>query len=157
MEHIDQEGHQLPKKGQTMSRMSSASLPFTNTNDIGSLWWRSVSAEGRSMFRTKKKTAFWGKWTLDWFEIMTLWSWPLHMSIVSGLIRRYANVIIRWTSSLSLPLHMVILRTRLSLAPEFTMLIDLFPYNPWESVPNTFAFVWGARLKVTFTELRILH
>ncbi len=31
MEHIDQEGHQLQKKGQTISTMSSASPLFTGT------------------------------------------------------------------------------------------------------------------------------
>lgn len=98
MERIDQEGHQLPKKGQTMSRMPSASPLFTDTNDIGSLRWRGVSVEGRSglwLGQRKKKTAVWGKWALGWFEITTLWSWPLHVNSTSGLIRRYANAIIR--------------------------------------------------------------
>lgn len=59
MERIDQEGHQLPKKGQTMSRMPSASPLFTDTNDIGSLRWRGESVEGRSglwLGQRKKKT-----------------------------------------------------------------------------------------------------
>lgn len=54
MEHTDQEGHQLPKKGQTSSRLSSAFPLFTDTNDIGKLSWRSVSEKTTSTLRTKK-------------------------------------------------------------------------------------------------------
>ena len=43
MEHIDLEGHQLPQKGQTVSRMSLAFPRFPDTNDIGSLQCCSVS------------------------------------------------------------------------------------------------------------------
>lgn len=45
MEHIDQEGHQLPKKDQTVSRMSSAFPRFTDTNDFGSLQCCSFAAK----------------------------------------------------------------------------------------------------------------
>ncbi|KAI9538325.1 hypothetical protein NQZ68_016367 [Dissostichus eleginoides] len=45
MEHIDQEGHQLPKKGQTISRMPSASPLFTDTDDVGNLQRKSISGE----------------------------------------------------------------------------------------------------------------
>lgn len=42
MERIDQEGHQLPRKGQTISTMSSASPLFNDTYNIENMRWRSV-------------------------------------------------------------------------------------------------------------------
>lgn len=53
MEHTDQEGHQLPTKGP--DHVQNAFPLFTDTNDIGSLRWRSVWLEGRRMSQTKKK------------------------------------------------------------------------------------------------------
>lgn len=134
------------KEGPDNLRMPSASPPFTDTYNIGNLRWSSISGGGvKSMFRTNSLH----KLKTD----SKRWCRSLHMN--PGLIRRYAHTIIRWTSSLSLPLHMVILRTCLSLPPELTRRIESFPRNPWQSVASHLHLFGDARIKVTFTEIHL--
>ena len=127
MERTDQEGHQLPKTGQTTSRMPLLYL----------LTLMALGAGGGGAYRKEREEKNHG------FQIMAQGSWPLRSERIDRKICKRDNPLD--ILSLSLPLHMVILRTSLSARPEFTMLIDLFPYNPWASVPmqSPFAFVWG--------------
>lgn len=84
---------------------------------------------------------------------MTQWSWPLCENRTQRSIGRYANAIIRWTSSLSPSLHMVILRTCLSLPPEWTTAHRFMSHNRLPTVVQTFTFLFlHAPLKLWFPE-----
>lgn len=132
MECIDQEGHQLPTTGQTISTMPSASPLFNNT-----LLWpcgEGVGEEEKS--DVKKPFGLSGARKHSLYVSVTHWSWP-----VSGLIRRYGNDNPQCILTIATFAYGHFKDALIS-AAKFAMLIDLLPYRPWQSVPDTFACIW---------------